>query len=260
MGAYFRQFPAEARELLNLDGKVVRGTIAQETEKQLHLLALQAHETNSVVRQTELLEGENEISAAKRLLSAADLHDKIVSGDAIFAQQALSRLVTFGASCSQAELGYGNMNFSCLIGLYPVPLRQHIEECHRVPQAHLKILPYAVHDFLEMTDERQHREHRLHHHPVLPPPSGANCSVRRVTFRTMKSTIGQNNHLLRKLCDEGAKLMSVINIGGGTVPRHHETILIEQQAQFTADNPTVVRNACASDLIRCAPFADGVDE
>ena len=93
VGAYFRQFPAEARELLNLDGKAVRGTIAQETEQQLLLLALQAHETNSVVRQTELLAGENEISAAKRLLAAANLQDKIVSGDAIFAQQALARTV-----------------------------------------------------------------------------------------------------------------------------------------------------------------------
>ena len=93
VGAYFRQFPAEAQEFLNLDGKVVCGTIAQETNKQLHLLVLQAHETNSVVRQTELLEGENEISAAKRLLSAADLQGKIVSGDAIFAQQELARAV-----------------------------------------------------------------------------------------------------------------------------------------------------------------------
>ena len=88
-----RQFPAEAQELLNLDGKVVCGTIAQGTDKQLHLLALQASERNAVVSQTELREGENEISAAQRLLSAADLADKIVSGDAIFAQQELSRTV-----------------------------------------------------------------------------------------------------------------------------------------------------------------------
>ena len=36
------------------------------------------------------------ISAAQRLLSAADLEDKIVSGDAIFAQRELSRTVVEG--------------------------------------------------------------------------------------------------------------------------------------------------------------------
>lgn len=93
VGAYFRQFPAEGRELLNLDGKVVRCTSLQETDKQLHLLALQASERNAVVNQTELQQGENEISAARRLLAEADLEGKIVNADAIFAQQELSRTV-----------------------------------------------------------------------------------------------------------------------------------------------------------------------
>ena len=52
-----------------LRGKVVCGAIAKETDKQLHLLVLQASATNAVVNQTALLEGENEICAAKRLLS-----------------------------------------------------------------------------------------------------------------------------------------------------------------------------------------------
>ena len=70
--------------------------MAQGTDKQLHLLAVQASERNAVVRQIELLAGENEISAAQRLLSATALENKIVNGDAIFAQRELSRTVVEG--------------------------------------------------------------------------------------------------------------------------------------------------------------------
>lgn len=40
-----------------------------------------------------ILPGENEISAAQRLLAQAEVKHKVVSGDAIFAQQLLSRTV-----------------------------------------------------------------------------------------------------------------------------------------------------------------------
>ena len=46
-----------------------------------------------MVDQTELWPGENEISAAKRLLDRAEVKGKVVSGDAIFAQQELSRTI-----------------------------------------------------------------------------------------------------------------------------------------------------------------------
>lgn len=93
VGKYFQSISSEERQLYNLDGKVVCGTIAKETDKQLHLLALQESESNLVVEQTALEVGENEISAAKRLLEKADLANKIISGDAIFAQQELSKTV-----------------------------------------------------------------------------------------------------------------------------------------------------------------------
>lgn len=79
-----------------MDGKVLCGTVDKETEKQLHLLALQEQETNAVVEQTEVKTGENEISAAKRLLETADVANKIISGDAIFAQKDLSERVVLG--------------------------------------------------------------------------------------------------------------------------------------------------------------------
>lgn len=93
VGAYFHALSAPDKQLYNLDGKVVRGTIDPARQGQLHLLALQEAATNAVVAQTELLVGENEISAAKRLLAQADVSHKLVSGDAIFAQQDLARTI-----------------------------------------------------------------------------------------------------------------------------------------------------------------------
>lgn len=93
VGAYFQNLSGSERQSWNLDGKVVCATRDKETGKQLHLLALQASGTNAAVAQTELLVGENEISAAHRLLDETALEQKIVSGDAIFAQQELARKV-----------------------------------------------------------------------------------------------------------------------------------------------------------------------
>ncbi len=69
---FLRSLSEEAKELLNLDGKLVRGTKAPETDRQLHLLALQASDLNLTVEQIALTEAENEISGARRLLEKAD--------------------------------------------------------------------------------------------------------------------------------------------------------------------------------------------
>lgn len=85
--------PPLRRELLNLDGKSACRTIDRKTEKRLHLVALQESGSNRVVEQTALTGEENEISGAKRLLGRAPLAGKTVSGDALFAQKELSRVV-----------------------------------------------------------------------------------------------------------------------------------------------------------------------
>ena len=92
-GEYLQEMSEAEKRLYNLDGKVVCGVIPQETNKRLHLLALQESESNLTVVQTALQAGENEISGAKRLLGKVDLAGKIISGDAIFAQTELSKIV-----------------------------------------------------------------------------------------------------------------------------------------------------------------------
>ena len=90
---YFQSLCDDQRQLYNLDGKVLCRSKDKETGEQLYLLALQETAANLVIEQTELTDGENEISAGKRLLEKTDLENKIISGDAIFAQLELSRKV-----------------------------------------------------------------------------------------------------------------------------------------------------------------------
>jgi predicted transposase YbfD/YdcC len=92
-GDYLLLMTEDEKRLWNLDGKVVCSVKSEQTDKQLHLLALQEPEVNLTVTQKALQAGENEISAGKRLLKKVDLTGKIVSGDAIFAQKELSKTV-----------------------------------------------------------------------------------------------------------------------------------------------------------------------
>ncbi len=92
-GEYLQIMSEDEPELWNKGGKVVCRVKSEETDKQLHLLALAESDKSLTIEQTALAEGENEISAGKRLLGKVDLENKIISGDAIFAQQELSKKV-----------------------------------------------------------------------------------------------------------------------------------------------------------------------
>ncbi|HJQ69562.1 MAG TPA: ISAs1 family transposase [Blastocatellia bacterium] len=78
---------------LNLDGKALRGTIPAGQTQGLHLLAAYLPDSGVVLMQVEVGSKDNEIAAAPRLLKWVDLRGKIITGDAMFAQRGLSRLV-----------------------------------------------------------------------------------------------------------------------------------------------------------------------
>src|SRR5215468_1609776 len=61
-------------------------------------------------------------------------------------------------SILQTKVSYGERHKARRGGLETMPLDQHIEERHREREPCLKIRPLAVHDFLEVADERQHRQ------------------------------------------------------------------------------------------------------
>lgn len=73
-----------------LDGKTVRGTIANGDSRGLHLLAAYRPGTGVVLCQVAVDPSTNEIGAAPQVLQVLDLQGKIITGDALYAQRDLS--------------------------------------------------------------------------------------------------------------------------------------------------------------------------
>src|SRR5712691_7479011 len=61
-----------------------------------------------------------------------------------------------------------------------------IEGGHGERQARLKIRPAPMHAFFEMADERQHREHRLHEHTILPLAPRTQFEIRGIALGSME--------------------------------------------------------------------------
>jgi len=138
------------------------------------------------------------------------------------------------------------------IGLEAMPLDEDIEGRHGEGQARLKIGPAPVHDLFEMADERQHGEHRLDEHPLLPLTALTQFQVGGVACRSMKAGVAQDNHAPVDLANQPLKGV-IRDIGGGTRPPHDQPPLVEQETQFTPDDPPVIREAFPADLLRAAP-------
>jgi len=75
---------------ITLDGKTLRGTIPAGQTHGQHLLAAYLPQEGWVCMQVEVGCKENEISAAPSVLACLDLRGKVVTGDALLAQRALS--------------------------------------------------------------------------------------------------------------------------------------------------------------------------
>jgi predicted transposase YbfD/YdcC len=76
-----------------LDGKTLRGTMAAEHSRALHLLAAYLPEEGVVLMQAEVAGHTNEIPVAPQVLKVLDLQGKIITGDALLAQRMLSTLI-----------------------------------------------------------------------------------------------------------------------------------------------------------------------
>src|SRR5262244_86516 len=91
------------------------------------------------------------------------------------------------------------------VGLEAVPLDQHIEGGHGEGQTRLKISPAPMHHVFEMADERQHREHRLHEHTILPLPPSTQFEVGGIALSGMEAGVTQDNHLSVNVANEPLK-------------------------------------------------------
>ena len=81
---------ASTNKALAIDGKSMRGTIETGETRGVHLLAVYGVESGVVLKQVDVTVKENEISAAPRVLAQVALENKVVTGDAMFAQRELS--------------------------------------------------------------------------------------------------------------------------------------------------------------------------
>ena len=135
-----------------------------------------------------------------------------------------------------------------------MPLDEHIESGHGEREARLEIRPAPMHDLFEMADQRQHGEHRLDEHAVLPRAARTQFEVRGIALGGMKAGVAQDNHALFNLANEPLKAV-IRDIGRATRPPHHQAILVEEQTEFAPDNPAVIREAFAADLFGTAAFA-----
>jgi len=116
-----------------------------------------------------------------------------------------------------------------------------------------------MHHLLEVTDQRQHREYRFDKHAVLPLAALTQFEVGWIPLRSMEAGVAQDNHPLFKLPNLPLKGI-VCDIGRGTRPGHHQPPLIQQQTEFPPDNPAMIREAFAADLLGTATFAHRVDQ
>lgn len=88
LGQFFARQQAE-NITINIDGKVLRGTIPTGETQGTHLIAAYVPETGVVLMQIEVECKANEIVAAPKLLEQLDLTGCIVTGDAMFTQRDL---------------------------------------------------------------------------------------------------------------------------------------------------------------------------
>src|SRR2546428_2642443 len=170
----------------------------------------------------------------------------------------VSYILYYYVSILQTKLSYREGHKARRARLEAMPLDQHIEGGHGEREARLKIRPAPMHHLFEMADERQHREDRLHEHPVLPLPALTQFEIRGIALRGMEAGITQDNHLLLTLPNQPLKRV-IGDIARVTCPPHDQPPLIEQQTEFAADNPAMIGEAFAANLLGTAAFTHGMD-
>ena len=106
----------------------------------------------------------------------------------------VSYILYIHISILQTKFSYGEGHKARRGGLEPMPLHQDIEGGHGERQPRLKIRLYAVHHFLEVAHDGQHREHGLHEHTVLPLAARTQFEVGRIPGRGMERGITEDNH------------------------------------------------------------------
>src|SRR5438876_9577872 len=131
-------------------------------------------------------------------------------------------------SLLQTKFSYGEGHETRRVGLEAMPLDQHVEGGHGECQTRLKIRPAPMHHLLQMADERQHREHRLHEHTVLPLATLTQFEIAPIALGGIETGVTQDNHLVFALANQPLKGV-IRDIGRDTRPSHDQPQLSEQE-------------------------------
>src|SRR2546428_2121312 len=110
---------------------------------------------------------------------------------------------------------------------------------HGERQPRLQILPDPVHDLFEMADHREHGQHCLNEHAVIPLPPRAHFEIGGIPSRSMESRIAEDHHPSVTLPNQRLKSL-VRDIGGGTIPCHDQPPLVPPEASCSTHTPAVV--------------------
>lgn len=93
MKEYHQQGTEEDGEVLLMEGKALRGTRISGQERSDYALSVYDGQTQQVKAQEVIDSKENEITAAPRILKQVELDGKIVTGDALHTQRAISEQI-----------------------------------------------------------------------------------------------------------------------------------------------------------------------
>jgi hypothetical protein len=91
--AYSRQEQTGAGKVLAMDGKALRGTRIADQERSDQVLSLYDIEDQLVLAQAAVDTKENEIVAAPRVLEQVSVAGKVITGDALHTQRAISAMI-----------------------------------------------------------------------------------------------------------------------------------------------------------------------
>ena len=142
-----------------------------------------------------------------------------------------------------------------------MPLDQPMEGGHGEREPRLTIRPPAVHNFLEVAHNGQHRAHGRHEHTVLPRTAGPQCAGGRIPRRGLAGGIAPDAQAAVDVAHEPRKGGGGA-MGRGTIPPHHQALLMPEQTAWAPDHPALVGQALPTDLLgpaACAPRVDPLD-
>lgn len=83
----------DVREIVNIDGKTIRGAKRNGKKSPIHMVSAWAHNNNLVLGQVKVNEKSNEITAIPKLLEVLSLENSIVTIDAMGCQAAIAEKI-----------------------------------------------------------------------------------------------------------------------------------------------------------------------